>query len=112
MSEQLGNPEERAEQIARLNDAFRKAGPAPGWYMTPGAIALPDGIGLIRAVMTFDYFAPDNDPYGEHDFGNFSWHQEKVYFKIDYYDRQLRYWCDPLRAECRRILTILLASEY
>jgi hypothetical protein len=108
MPEQLPNP----NPIAALNDAFRQAGPAPDWYITPGAIALPDGIGLIRAVMTFNNFTPDIDPWGEHDFGSILWHEEKTYWKIDYYDQALEYWHDPILPDCRRVLTIMLASEY
>jgi uncharacterized protein DUF3768 len=51
--------------------------------MTQGAAALPDIVGFIRAVMLFDNFMYDNDPYGEHDFCTFLWHGEKVYGKID-----------------------------
>ncbi len=112
MSEQLSNNQERAAQIAALNDAFRQAGPTHNWLMTQGAAALPDRLGLIRAVITFDNFTEDNDPYHEHDFCNFTWASEKVYGKIDYYDQALQYGLDPLDPECRRVMTILLASEY
>jgi hypothetical protein len=108
MPEQLPNP----NPIAALNDAFRKAGPAPDWYITQGARALPDHEGLIQAVQNFDDFNPGLDAYGEHDMGEIHWHSNKVWFKFDYYDQELRYWCDPLSEECRRVLTILLASEY
>ncbi len=40
------------------------------------------------------------------------WYEEKTYWKIDYYDQQLQYWCDPLSEKCRRVLTVMLASEY
>ena len=112
MNEQLGNTQERATQIAALNDAFRRAGPTHDWLMTQGAAALSDRLGLIQAVMTFDNFTEDNDPWHEHDFCNFTWANEKVYGKIDYYDAALQYGEDPLSEECRRVMTILLASEY
>ena len=54
---------------------------------TRGVQALPDVPGLVRAVQVFDTFTPDNDPYGEHDFGSINWHQEKTFWKIDYYDQ-------------------------
>jgi Protein of unknown function (DUF3768) len=108
MSEQLPQPSE----IARRNDEFRQAGPNGDWVATVGALALRDFPGLVRAVMTFDTFTTNNDPYGEHDFGAIPWHGEKTYWKIDYYDQAHQYWCDPLAPDCRRILTILLASEY
>jgi hypothetical protein len=104
--------EPQPNPIAVLNDAFRRAGPTHDWLMTQGAAALPDSVGLIRAVMLFNDFTPDNDPYFEHDFCNFQWANEKVYAKIDYYDSALQYGLDPLDPDCRRVLTILLASEY
>lgn len=96
--------------IAELNDEFRQSG--RDLFITPGVQALPDIYGLIHAVQTFDTFTPDNDPYGEHDFGAIDWHNEKTYFKIDYYDQKLEYGEDALSPDCRRILTVLLASEY
>jgi hypothetical protein len=96
--------------IAVRNDAFRQQ--FHDWYLTQGAAALPERMLLLKAVREYTDFNPDNDPYKERDFGNFEWHGEKVYFKLDYYDQQLRYWCDPLSDECRRVLTVLLASEY
>src|SRR6266487_4741112 len=100
----------RAAQIAHLNDAFRKS--TQEVMVTQGVQALPDVMGLVRVVRVFDTFTPDNDPYGEHDFGSIDWYQEKTYWKIDYYDTALQYWHDPLDLDCRRVLTVLLASEY
>ncbi len=102
------SPEPRT--IAQLNDAFRQH--RHDWYITSGAQALPDVPGLLQAVQDFSTFTPDNDPYGEHDFGSIAWYQEKTYWKIDYYDQALQYWHDPLDPACRRVLTVLLASEY
>ena len=96
--------------IAALNDSFRQN--LQDWYFTPGVQSLPDVPGLIRTVQTFDMFTLDNDPYGEHDFGSIIWHKNKTYWKIDYYDQALQYWHDPLDSDCRRVLTIMLASEY
>lgn len=100
----------RAAQIARLNDAFRHS--VRDIYLTQGVQALPDVPGLLRAVRTFHDFTEDNNPYGERDFGSITWHQEKTYWKIDYYDQELEYWYDPLSEECRRVMTVMLASEY
>lgn len=46
MSGQLSGNQERAAQIAALNDEFRKAGPTPDWVPTLGALALFDFPGL------------------------------------------------------------------
>lgn len=37
---------------------------------------------------------------------------QKVFWKIDYYDAELKYGKDPLDPKCNRVLTIMLASEY
>lgn len=110
MSEQSPSPEKA--RIALMNDAFRRAGPNGNWFITQGVQALPDELGLIDAVRTFNTFTPENDTWGEHDFGSIVWHSNKTYWKIDYYDQALQYWCDPLSDECRRVMTIMLASEY
>lgn len=113
MGEQLSSKQERAEQIARVNDAFRRAGPGGGdWYITPGVQDLANVPGLVDAVIAYDDFHPDIDPYGEHDMGRIMWEQEKCYWKIDYYDQARQYGLDPLDPECRRVITILLAEEY
>ncbi len=109
-NEKLPEQGSRAAQIAQLNDAFRRQ--RHDWYITSGAQALPDVSGLLQAVQDFNTFTPDNDPYGEHDFGSIVWYQEKTYWKVDYYDQALQYWHDPLDPDCRRVLTVLLASEY
>ncbi len=102
---------ERAEKIAALNDKFRRFSPF-NVFMTRGVQEMPDTMGLMQAVRDFDRFTEDNDPYGEHDFGSLVWYGEKVFWKIDYYDQDLRYGKDPLDLDCQRVLTVLLASEY
>ena len=102
---------ERAEKIAEQNDRFR--GMALDVVITSGVRdTLPDLVELLRAVEQFDSFTEDNDPYGEHDFGSLVWYGEKVFWKIDYYDRELKYGRDPLEPDCRRVMTVMLASEY
>lgn len=41
----------------------------------------------MRKVRGFEVFNSDNDPYGERDYGSFEYDGEKVYFKIDYLDK-------------------------
>jgi hypothetical protein len=101
---------EEAIEIAKKNDAFRRSG--FGIVVTPGAQAIEDLSGLIDEVRRFDEFTVDNDPYGEHDFGTVYWFGAKVFWKIDYYDQDLKYGEDPLSLDCRRVLTVMLASEY
>lgn len=107
----MDKDQERAKKIAVLNDEYRKAIPM-SVTITSGVYSLPDLNGLMQAVQEFDQFTKDNDPYSEHDFGSLDWHGEKVFWKIDYYDQALEYGKDPLDFECKRVLTVLLASEY
>jgi hypothetical protein len=103
--------EPQPNPIAAINDRFRQT-TTRDLFITRGIQTLADVPGLVQAVRTFNEFTPDNDPYGEHDFGSIEWEQRKTFWKIDYYDQALKYGLDPLDPECRRVLTILLASEY
>ena len=67
---------------------------------------------IFVKVRDFSDFNKDNDPYGEHDFGSFTVSGVKVFWKMDYYDEALKDWCDPLRPNCNRVLTIMRADEY
>jgi hypothetical protein len=102
---------EPPKTIKQLNDEFRQT-TQQDFYLTQGVQALPDLPGLVQAVRDFDAFTLDNDPHGEHDFGSIPWYTERTFWKIDYYDQQLQYWEDPLSPDCRRVLTVMLASEY
>ncbi len=106
-----------ANRIRDLNDAMRRTGPASGrWMMTQGIMAEGPEFMLLatRAVQTFSAFEQDNDPYGEHDFGAFDLAGRRLFWKIDYYDRDFRYGSDdPANPNITaRVLTIMLASEY
>ena len=105
-------PNETSAKIASLNDAMRKN--AHNYVATRGILALDQEVvsDIFIAVQNFEDFDKDNDPYGEHDFGLVEVAGNKVFWKIDYYDESLGYWCDPLSPECHRILTIMRADEY
>jgi len=120
----------RSERIARLNDRARQAmGLACVAVATEGfrALSEEDRSQVRELVETFDAFTPDNDPYGERDFGAIyrdsegGWtttrpahSAETVFWKIDAFDRDLRFGSDdPANpAVTRRVLTLMLASEY
>jgi len=105
-------------RIRDLNDAFRKSFDAKlGRVMlTTGVDSLPSDVRAmaIRKTATFDAFTPDNDPHGEHDFGNFELAGRKFFFKIDYYAPDLDGGsedpADPQKTV--RVLTLMLAQEY
>ena len=113
----MNAPVSTANRIRELNDAFRITGPAAGdWMLTSGIRALgPDFICLaVKAVRGHAIFTADNDPYGEHDFGSLNLAGEHLFWKIDHYDRELVYGSDDPSnpAITRRVMTIMLASEY
>lgn len=102
----------QVELVAELNDAARSNAVN---YMATGGIMALDEVAIsdiFVGVQNFTKFTEDNDPYGEHDFGSFEAAGHKVFWKIDYYDQQLKYGVEPLDPDCRRIVTIMLAEEY
>ena len=114
-----------AALIAAQNDAFRHSilGTAPvtdaplgQFVMTRGVAALgPDAqLELTRRVATFDGFNADSDPQGWHEMGVIEFDGTTVWFKLDLYDVDYTYGSpepsDP--AQTRRVLTLLLPSEY
>jgi len=68
----------------------------------------------FSAVRNFTEFSEENDPHGEHDFGAFDIGETTVFWKIDYYDRDMEGGSDNPAdpAVTCRVLTIFLASEY
>ena len=102
--------------ITALNDAFRRTALGDQWVVTPGIAALPvsDQRAIMHKVQTFNAFTPDNDPYGEHDFGAFDYDGRHIFWKIDYYAPDLMMHsedpADP--AQTVRVLTVMLAEEY
>jgi hypothetical protein len=102
-------------KIRELNDAFRTSMKGGGRVMlTRGIVGRADCGAILEAVQRFNNFNKDNDPYGEHDFGAFEMGRDSIYWKIDYYNRDLSAGSedpsDP--GVTTRVLTIMLASEY
>jgi len=103
-------------KIRQLNDEFRHTLKGGQAFFTVGVSAL--GIAFshraLAAVRAFDQFSPNNDPWHEHDFGSIEVDGQRVFWKIDVYDRDLRYGSpDPSDPEVsRRVLTVMLAEEY
>lgn len=103
-------------RIRELNDVFRTTWLTGTVYLTSGIQSLEDATQsrIVEAVQGFDAFTPDNDPHGEHDFGAVTVNGYKVFWKIDYYDLTMQYGSDdPANpAITKRVLTVMLASEY
>ena len=102
--------------IRTLNDNFRKT-------FTGGRVMLTSGIRtkthdeiaeILEKVRSFDNFTTANDPYGEHDFGSFDYKGQKIFFKIDYYDKNLQYLSEDPADDSKtiRTLTIMLAEDW
>lgn len=115
------------QTIQAQNDAFRrgmfvnldkpnKAKPAGRYAVSAGVHALPpdDKALVLAAVRNFDNFTEDNDPYGEHEFGNIELPNiPKVFWRIDYYaDKNMKWGAENPEESCYRLLTIYLASEH
>jgi hypothetical protein len=108
---------ERVAHIRRLNDQFRCYGIGRGSMMhTDGVHKRGPAFVLaaVNAVRCFNDFGPNNDPYGEHDFGAFEIDGERLFFKLDYYNLTLDAGSpDPGdESVTHRVLTIMFASEY
>ena len=108
----------KSEIIAKLNDQVRKN--LFDWrsnhkiVMTPGVYKEPFSNAILNAVKDFDDFNESNDPYKEHDFGQFYVNNMKYFWKIDYYDNSMKYGSeDPSNPKItKRLLTIMRADEY
>lgn len=106
----------KATTIRRLNDELRRSFIGGAVMLTPSVIALGSKAqkAIVAKVRAFDAFDEGNDPFGEHDFGAFEHEGEKVFFKIDYYNREMTWGsenpADP--AVTTRVLTIMLSADY
>lgn len=105
-----------AARIAALNDAFR-ANPSLGTFVLTASILtdMPQDVeAILNKVRIFKDFKESDDPYGEHDFGAFDFKGKKIFWKIDYYDRNFEF-ASPDAADpsiTNRVLTVMYADEY
>ncbi len=108
--------EARKTRVRQLNDLLRQCFIGGLVMVTPGLRELDPAVlsKILQGVQSFDSFTPDNDPYGEHDFGCVEESGHCVYWKIDCYDKQLEYGSpDPSDSRVTmRVITIMLAAEY
>jgi len=106
---------ERSAIIRSLNDELRKD-LHNGRVMLTRAVAELDVMlrfQIISAVRSFDTFTPDNDPWGEHDFGQVEVTGERYFWKIDAYDLNLEFGSpDPSDdAVTCRVITIMTGAD-
>jgi hypothetical protein len=106
----------RTDRIRALNDDLRQYLLGGVAVITPGVAALGQQAveRIVKTIAVYDDFCHANDPHEEHDFGSFQADGQKIFFKIDYYDKTLMYHSlDPSDASMtERVITIMLADEY
>tara|TARA_R110000868_G_scaffold162329_12_gene393508 strand:+ start:32989 stop:33330 length:342 start_codon:yes stop_codon:yes gene_type:complete len=102
--------------IRELNDELRTKGEGGQIVTTRGIAARGEEFikAVICAMRDFDDFTPENDPYGDHDFGRIELGDTTILWKIDYYDENREFGSDdPADPEqTTRVLTLMLAQEY
>ena len=106
---------ERRARICALNDQLRTQHVGGRILISQGVVAEGPAfiLAALGAVKRFSDFNEFNDPYGEHDFGVVSVENDKVFWKIDYYDHSLTAAADPAsESDCVRVLTLMRPDEY
>ncbi len=103
-------------RIRELNDLARQSFTGCRVMITRGIAELGNDAvqHILGKIRSYDAFTPDNDPYGEHDFGSFQWCEHQVFWRWDYYDLDYSMHSpDPAdETVTARVLTVMLAEEY
>ncbi len=106
--------------IAKTNDMYRQS---IGFVkmrnfeivVTQGVVETFDSFDdVLTEIREFDNFTPDNDPFGEHDFGKIVVDGHKMYWKIDYFDLDRQFHSpDKYSVDLTfRVMTVMLREEY
>jgi len=107
---------ETQKRISELNDTLRKHGVGGEIYLSRIISSLQEETqqSIFQAVREFNSFTPNNDPYGERDFGSLHVGEHKIFWKIDYYDSSKQFGSeDPSDPSITtRVMTIMMAHEY
>lgn len=103
-------------KVIELNDRLRIEGEGGKIVCTLGIDHLEESIRskVFQAIQEFFDFTPENDPYGEHDLGSVKVNDVIAFWKIDYYDKNLKFH-SPAKDNpdvTERVMTILLPEEY
>lgn len=106
------------EKIRELNKAFWKEPHLHGRLMFSRYVADRGGLfGMkcINALAKYDGWNEDNDSYGEADFCVLTIDGEKVFAKLDYYDKHDQNYgsenpADP--AKTLRVAVVMMPEEY
>ena len=119
----MTNKRERSENIAALNDELRRDPINRNLgivTMTSGVAALGSAFWIKvadkLAALKPEDFDRGNDPYGERDFEAIEVDGEKLFFKIDYFEKGSDHSAGaeiPENPETTdRVLTVMLRAEY
>lgn len=108
------------DKIRELNDDFRTnlfrkcENTLLNLSQMVSCLPTTEQIQILDKVAKFNDFNEGNNPHAENDFGKVSYNGQDYFFKIDYYDNDLKYHslnpADP--TQTIRILTIMHVSEY
>jgi len=104
------------EKVIELNDQLRTTFEGGRVVCTQGVAHLKETTRLkvFRAIREFSDFTPENDPYGEHDLGSVKADDITAFWKIDYFDNDLKYH-SPAEDDpdvTTRVMTVMLPEEY
>lgn len=113
----LGSDPNWRARIAHLNDTLRQG------QLEQASVVITSGVQsggeaflakAGKAVVDFNAFSEANNPYGERDFRAFKVGGQNLFWKIDYFDPELkRHTLDAANPHLtHRVLNIMLASEY
>lgn len=108
--------DETTKKIQMLNDLLRCDGIGGHFLFSERVSNLnkEERMEVFEKVRTFNSFCEDNDPYKEHDFGSIDCKLGRIFWKIDYYDTEIRFGSDfpedPKKTI--RVMTIMFAEEY
>lgn len=102
--------------IKTLNDKFRGSFSGGRVILSHGICFKPtnEKAEILNKVRRFNNFTTANDPYNEHDFGSFNHKGEKIYWKIDYYNKDYNGYSEDASnpSITNRVMTIMLSHEY
>ena len=102
--------------IKTLNDKFRRSFIGGRVILSHGICFKPtnEKTEILNKVRRFNNFTTANDPYNEHDFGSFNHKGEKIYWKIDYYNKDYNGYSEDASnpSITNRVMTIMLSHEY
>ena len=123
MSQTTQPTTEQLTKIRALNDALRSSRDRVDAITVNGSLVITRGLvdmghefvsTAVQAMRDFNDFTGDNDPWAEHDCGVMEVEGTSLIWKIDYYAPDLQHGSEaPWDAGVtRRVLTLMLASEY